>query len=47
MTKSEKSLIQKTIDELTEAANGEVTEDVRSNLLNRADALGWVLDIAK
>ncbi|MFA6931649.1 MAG: hypothetical protein WCT05_15090 [Lentisphaeria bacterium] len=46
MTKAEKSLIQKTIDELTEAANGEPLED-RANLLNRADALGWVLDIAK
>ena len=47
MTKAEKERVQKAIDELTEAANDGVTEDVRSNLLNRADALGWVLDIAK
>lgn len=47
MTRKEKERISKTIKELEAQADHMDSERDRDNLLNRADALEWVLSIAE
>ena len=47
MTKREKERISKTIEGLKAQADHMDSERDRENLLNRADALEWVLSIAE
>lgn len=47
MTSREKELIQKTIKGLKENAALMDTDEDRDNLLNRANALEWVLSISE
>lgn len=47
MTKREKERISKTIEGLKAQADHMDNEQDRENLLNRADALEWVLSIAE
>lgn len=47
MTKREKERISKTIEGLKAQAGHMDSERDRENLLNRADALEWVLSIAE
>lgn len=47
MTKREKERISKTVEGLKAHADHMDSEQARENLLNRADALEWVLSIAE
>lgn len=47
MKKREKSRIEKAIKELKECADQTIEQQDKENLLNRIDALEWVLTIAE